>query len=86
MDLGLKDKVILVTGGAKGIGLGIAQVLAKEGAIPVIVGRNEADNTAALTNREHAVEALTQHCGEYRFATSCGPTDSNHQSFHCIVL
>ena len=44
MDLNLKDKVIIVTGAAKGIGAAIAVGLAKEGAIPVIVGRNEADN------------------------------------------
>ncbi|MEJ7556735.1 MAG: SDR family oxidoreductase [Pedobacter sp.] len=44
MDLQLKDKVIIVTGGAKGIGEGIVNVLAREGAIPVVVGRNEADN------------------------------------------
>lgn len=42
MDLQLKDKVIIVTGGSKGIGLGIVQSLAKEGAIPVIITRNEA--------------------------------------------
>lgn len=44
MDLQLKDKVIIVTGGAKGIGEGIVRVLAAEGAIPVITGRNEKDN------------------------------------------
>jgi L-fucose dehydrogenase len=44
MDLQLKDKVIIVSGGAKGIGEGIVRVLATEGAIPVILGRNEADN------------------------------------------
>ncbi len=44
MDLNLKDKVIIVTGGAKGIGLGIVETLSKEGAIPVLVGRNDADN------------------------------------------
>ncbi|RVU00457.1 SDR family oxidoreductase [Mucilaginibacter limnophilus] len=44
MDLHLKDKVIIVTGGAKGIGAAIVKLLASEGAIPVIVGRNEADN------------------------------------------
>jgi L-fucose dehydrogenase len=49
MDLGLKDKIIIVTGGAKGIGEGIAKVLAKEGAIPVIVGRNEDDNKATVS-------------------------------------
>lgn len=44
MDLQLKNKVIIVTGGAKGIGEGIVRVLAAEGAITVIVGRNENDN------------------------------------------
>ncbi|WP_456867153.1 L-fucose dehydrogenase [Galbibacter sp. BG1] len=43
MDLELKDKIIIVTGGDKGIGLGICKVLAKEGAFPIIVGRTEKD-------------------------------------------
>lgn len=44
MDLQLQNKVIPVTGGAKGIGEGIVHVLAQEGAIPVIIGRKAADN------------------------------------------
>ena len=48
MDLQLKDKVILVTGGDKGIGNGICNVLANEGAIPVIIGRKERDVLAAV--------------------------------------
>ncbi len=44
MNLTLTDQVIIVTGGAKGIGEGICHVLAQEGAIPVVVGRNAANN------------------------------------------
>lgn len=40
MDLQLKDKVIVVTGGAKGIGAAIVHACAAEGAIPVIVDRD----------------------------------------------
>ena len=50
MDLGLKDKIIIVTGGAKGIGAAISAVLAEEGAIPVIIGRNESDNVQHLAH------------------------------------
>lgn len=54
MDLGLKDKIIIVTGGARGIGAGIVKVLAAEGAVPVIVGRSEADNIAMVQKVESA--------------------------------
>jgi L-fucose dehydrogenase len=54
MDLQLKEKVILVTGGAKGIGEGIVKVLAAEGAIPVIVGRSEEDNLKTVAEVQAA--------------------------------
>lgn len=54
MDLQLKDKVIIVTGGDKGIGNGICGVLANEGAIPVIVGRNTDDVRNAVRKIEEA--------------------------------
>lgn len=50
MQLSLTNKIIIVTGGAKGIGLGICNVLAAEGAIPFIVGRNEEDNNKAVND------------------------------------
>ncbi|WP_019990648.1 SDR family oxidoreductase [Rudanella lutea] len=57
MNLNLTDKVIIVTGGAKGIGEGISRVLAGEGALVAIVGRNEADN-------QKTVEAIVQAGGK----------------------
>ena len=48
MELSLKDKIIIVTGGAKGIGAGITKSLAAEGAKPVIVGRSKEDNEAIV--------------------------------------
>ena len=49
MDLNLKDKVILITGGAKGIGGAITRGCASEGAIPVIL---DLDETAGQRLRE----------------------------------
>src|SRR5690242_7086752 len=40
MDLRLKNKVVLITGGAKGIGAAISWSVAREGAVPVIVDRD----------------------------------------------
>jgi len=41
MDLQLKDKVVLITGGAKGIGAAITRGCARESAIPVFVDKDE---------------------------------------------
>ncbi len=49
MDLQLKDKVVVVTGGAKGIGASIVRACADEGAIPVIVGRDSETGKALQT-------------------------------------
>jgi len=52
MDLKLQDKIIVVSGGAKGIGEGIVRMLALENAIPVIIGRNEQDNLKTISEVE----------------------------------
>ena len=54
MDLQLKNKIIIVSGGAKGIGEGIVKILAAEGALPVIIGRNEEDNLKTVAMIEAA--------------------------------
>ncbi len=55
MDLQLKDKVVLITGGAKGIGGAISRTARAEGAIPVILDR---DAEAA-----HKLSLEVQPCG-----------------------
>lgn len=47
MDLQLSGKTALVTGSTKGIGLGIARALAREGAQVIVNGRSEASAKAA---------------------------------------
>jgi NAD(P)-dependent dehydrogenase (short-subunit alcohol dehydrogenase family) len=53
MDLGLKDKVAVVTGGSVGIGLAIAEGLAQEGVHVVLCARN-AERLSARANDIHA--------------------------------
>lgn len=71
MDLFLKDKVIIVSGGAKGIGKGISMVLANEGAIPVIIGRNEEDNLSAVKEIETNGGAAFQVVAELSVPENC---------------
>jgi L-fucose dehydrogenase len=54
MDLQLKDKVFIVTGGAKGIGEAISKTLAIEGAVVIIAGRKAKDNEKAVKSIIHA--------------------------------
>jgi 3-oxoacyl-[acyl-carrier protein] reductase len=58
MNLGLKDKSVLVTGGNRGIGLAIALAFAAEGAHVAICGRDEQTlETASAAIRQHDVQA-----------------------------
>ncbi|ATF84321.1 SDR family oxidoreductase [Burkholderia gladioli] len=52
MKLDLQDKVVLVTGGAAGIGGAITRALAAEGAIPVVLDRNAPDDAFASQLRD----------------------------------
>ncbi len=71
MDLQLKDKIIIVTGGAKGIGEGIVKVLAEEGAVPVIIGRDKGDNLKTVNEIEAAGGKSYQVVAELTRPTEC---------------
>jgi NAD(P)-dependent dehydrogenase (short-subunit alcohol dehydrogenase family) len=55
MDLQLTDKLALVSGSTKGIGLAIATGLAREGARVIINGRTEKSVSAALAQIRHTL-------------------------------
>lgn len=59
MDLELRDKVVLVTGGSKGIGLAVARGFAAEGARVAIVSRERANIDAAIKQLEGEGLAVT---------------------------
>jgi L-fucose dehydrogenase len=80
VDLGLRDMVVIVTGGARGIGGAVSRLLAAEGAVPVIVGHDAADNESAVRavtasgGRAHAVLAeltRTEECAAAVASTVC---------------
>lgn len=60
MDLGLKDRVALITGGSYGIGRGCAEGLAKEGAHVAICARNKdkLDQTVGEIQSQFGTKAL----------------------------
>ncbi len=79
MDRGrrLEDRVVVVTGGAQGIGLGIGTRLAEEGAI-VILARltgetvSQAEADAALSARTVSASSVSTPASGTATALSCG--------------
>ena len=57
MDLGLENKVVIVTGGSKGIGLSCAKAFLAEGARVAIVSRSPDNIASALRDLPGAIGA-----------------------------
>ncbi|CAH1660906.1 3-oxoacyl-ACP reductase [Hyphomicrobiales bacterium] len=67
MDLGLTGKVVLVTGGSKGLGLAAAEGFAREGARVAIASRDPANLARGkdlLAGKGYSVDAITADFGD----------------------
>lgn len=61
MELGLRDKVVIVTGGSKGVGAGISEIFAQEGATLVIDYRSDreySENFARGLAEKYGIRAI----------------------------
>ena len=58
MDLGLKGKKVVITGGSRGIGRAIAKLMIAEGADVAICARNEEEVTAAVADLSASGKAI----------------------------
>ncbi len=85
MNLHLKDKHIIVTGGAKGIGLGISKALANEGAVPIIIGRNVDDCLQAVAAIQNAGGRADYFVAELSDPDQCGAVVSaSLKKYDCL--
>src|SRR5215831_5471071 len=68
MDLKLKDKVIFIAGGSRGIGLGIVETCLKEGAKVAMTARGEKqlEETRARLAREFGEKQIRARAGDMR--------------------
>lgn len=66
MELGLKNKNVLVSGSSRGIGLAIARAFLSEGSRVVITGRNQGALDAARADlaKDYASDTIAVHCGD----------------------
>jgi len=89
MDLGLKDKLIVVTGGGAGIGAGISRACLAEGARVVVLGRPSENVQAFMAEMQstgadcHLVEAHLEDTG--RCQQAIAEIETRHGDIYGLV-
>lgn len=84
MDLRLRDKVVIVTGGGSGIGAAVSEVLAEEGAIPVILTRRAPD-AAWLAGVARADVVLADLSDDDQCRSAVVDIRARHGRIDCLV-
>lgn len=86
MDLKLKNKKVLITGGSAGIGLAVAEALAAEGCELVLVSRTEASlKKAADQIREKYVVSVACEALDMAIDTNAGVLAAKHPGIDILV-
>jgi L-fucose dehydrogenase len=83
MDLHLQGEVIIVTGGGSGIGAAITEVLAEEGAVPVVIARRAPD--ADWLRRTRADFVQTELSDDAACRAAVEAVRARHGSIHGLV-
>jgi L-fucose dehydrogenase len=71
MDLQLRDKVFLISGGAQGIGRAIAETIATEGGLPVVVDRVQDEGASLLAELERSGHRAMHLCLDLNTPQAC---------------
>ncbi len=81
MDLGLRDKHVLITGGTRGIGLACARLYLQEGARVTLCGRSASSRDAAITELDSG-ERVAVHLADLTDAAAADRLVADVESQH----
>jgi len=89
VNLGLENKIVIITGGAKGIGAAITRAFAAEGAVACVLGRNREEAAALVAEiGAQSGRADTFHCemtDEAAVREAVAAVLAKHGRIDCVV-
>lgn len=83
--MNLKDKMVVITGGARGLGFAMAQALESKGAIPVIIDLDQGQIDYALGQLGNAVGYCANICDQDQVSAVFQKIDDDLGALHAII-
>ena len=83
--MNLENKIIAITGGARGLGFAMAQALESKGAIPVIIDLDQQQIDSALEQLNNAVGYCANICDEEQVVAVFNKINTNLGGLHGII-